>query len=59
MREIAQVQNEAENDAALARTSELLDAKANTPKGRELDQITDLIIEYEDEHYPIVTIGAS
>ena len=53
MREIAQVQNEAEYDAALARISELLNAKADTLEGDELDRITDLVIRYEDEHYPM------
>ncbi len=53
MSEISQVQNEAEYDAALARISELLDAELNTPEGEELDRISDLVIQYEDEHYPM------
>ena len=53
MSEISQVQNEAEYDAALARISELLDAELNTPEGEELDRISELVIQYEDEHYPM------
>ena len=53
MAEITKVQTEAEYDAALARISELLDADIDTAEGRELDRLSDLVIEYEDEHYPI------
>ena len=53
MVEITKVQTEAEYDAALARISELLDAELDTPEGRELDRLSDLVIEYEDEHYPM------
>jgi HTH-type transcriptional regulator/antitoxin HigA len=53
MPEINQVHSEAEYDAALARVSELLDAEMNTPEGEELDRISNLIIQYEDEHYPM------
>ena len=53
MPEITQVQTEADYDMALARISELLGAEPNTPEGRELDRISDLVIQYEDEHYPM------
>lgn len=53
MSEITQVKNEAEYEAALARISELLKADYDSPEGKELDRITDLVIEYEDEHYPM------
>ena len=51
MSEITQVLTEADHDMALARISELLGAEPNTPEGRELDRISDLVIQYEDEHY--------
>ena len=53
MREIAQVKNESEYDAALARISELLGAEPYSPEDAELDRISDLVIQYEDEHYPM------
>ena len=53
MPEITQVLTEADYDMALARISELLGAEPNTPEGQELDRITDLVIQYEDEHYPM------
>lgn len=53
MPKITQVLTEADYDMALARISELLGAQPNTPEGRELDRISDLVIQYEDEHYPM------
>ena len=53
MSEITQVKTEAEHEAALARISELLKADYDSPEGKELDRITDLVIAYEDEHYPM------
>ena len=53
MPEITQVLTEADYDMALARISDLLGAEPNTPEGRELDRISDLVIQYEDEHYPM------
>lgn len=53
MPEITQVQTESEYEAALARISELLKADYDSPEGKELDRITDLVIAYEDEHYPM------
>ncbi len=51
MPEITKVTNEEDYDAALARISELLDAEYGTPESRELDRISDLVEQYEAEHY--------
>ena len=53
MPEITRVQNEAEYEAALARIDELLGSEPYSPEDAELDRISDLVIGYEDEHYPI------
>ena len=53
MVEITQVQTEAEYEAALARIDDLLGSEPYSPEYEELDRISDLVIRYEDEHYPI------
>ena len=53
MREIAQVQNEAEYDTALAQISELLGAEPYSAEDEELDRISTLVEIYEAEHYPM------
>ena len=53
MHEITQVLTEADHDMALARISELLDAKLNTPEGEELDRLSTLVEIYEADHYPM------
>lgn len=53
MPEITQVQTESEYEAALARIDELLGSEPFSPEDDELDRISDLVIRYEDEHYPI------
>ena len=53
MLEITHIQTEAEYDAALARIDELLGSEPCSPEDEELDRISDLVIRYEDEHYPI------
>ena len=62
MKDVEQIRNEAEYDAALARISELMDALSG-PKGQiaeenhpdrvELDSLVDQVECYEDLHYPI------
>lgn len=47
------IRTEAENEAALARIEELMDAAAGTPEGEELDLLSLLVWNYEQEHYPI------
>ena len=53
MPEITHVKTEADYDAALARISELLGAEPYSPEDEELDRLSTLVEEYEDEHYPI------
>ena len=53
MPEITQVQTESEYEAALARIDELLGSEPYSPEDEELNRISDLVIRYEDEHYPI------
>lgn len=44
---------EAEYERALKRIEELMDAEVGTPDGDELVRLTDIVEEYEEEHYPI------
>ena len=53
MSEITQVVTEADYDMALARISELLGAEPYSAEDAELDRISDLVVQYEDEHYPM------
>ena len=53
MPEITRVQTEAEYEAALARIDDLLGAEPYSPEDEELDRISNLVVRYEDEHYPI------
>ncbi len=55
MPEITQVQTKADYEAALARIDELIDSAPGSEEGAELDRISDLVIQYEDEHYPIAS----
>ena len=47
------IRTEADCEAALARIEELMDAAAGTPEGEELDLLSLLVWNYEQEHYPI------
>ena len=47
------IRTEEDYEAALARVDEIFDAKLGTTEGDELDVLTDLILVYEDKHYPI------
>ncbi len=47
------IRTEEDYQAALARVDEIFQAKLGTPEGDELDVLTDLIVVYEDKHYPI------
>ena len=53
MPEITQVQTEADYEAALARIDDLIHSAPGSAEDAELDRISDLVIRYEDEHYPI------
>jgi len=50
---IKPIKTEEDNREALARISEIFDAKPNTPEGDELDVLTTLVEVFEDAHYPI------
>lgn len=49
------IKSEADYEVALERVSDLMDAKANTPRGDELDVLAILIEAYETKHHPINT----
>ena len=53
MLEIKQVTTEAEYDTALARIDNLIHSAPGTAEEAELIRISDLVIRYEDEHYPM------
>jgi HTH-type transcriptional regulator/antitoxin HigA len=42
-----------EYEAALQRMEHIFDAKMGTPEGEEADELSMLIKNYEDIHYPI------
>lgn len=50
---IRAIRSEADYNAALARIDALMDAKANSPEGDELDVLTDLVELYEERHVPM------
>ena len=47
------IRTEEDYEAALARVDDIFEAQPNTPEGGELDVLTDLIVVYDDKHYPI------
>lgn len=47
------IRTEEDYEAALARVDDIFEAQPGTSEGDELDVLTDLIIVYEDKHYPI------
>ena len=53
MADIRPVRTEADYEAALARIDELMDAEPETPDGRELDVLVDLVELYESRHEPM------
>jgi len=53
MIKINPIKSQADYEAALEHVSDLMDAKANTPEGDELDVLTTLIEAYEAKHHPI------
>ena len=53
MADIRPVRTEADYEAALARIDELMDAEPETPDGRELDVLVDLVELYESKHEPM------
>ena len=47
MDNVKRIRTEADYEAALARIDELMDARAGTPEGEELDVLADLVEHYE------------
>jgi HTH-type transcriptional regulator/antitoxin HigA len=53
MNNIRAIRSETDYEAALARIDGLMDAKAGTSEGEELDVLTDLVELYEAKHVPM------
>ena len=51
--DIRPIKTEADNEAALTRIDELMDAKFGTPEGDELDVLVTLVQAFEADHTPI------
>ena len=47
------IRTQADHEAALARVDELMDAKAGTPEGDELEVLATLVEKYEETTFPI------
>ncbi|MBK8177216.1 MAG: ImmA/IrrE family metallo-endopeptidase [Rhodospirillales bacterium] len=47
------IRTEADYEAGLARIAELMDARAGTPEGDELDVLSALVERFEEEHFPV------
>ena len=47
------IQTEQEYDVAIARISKLMNAEPGTPEAEELDALADVLVAYEEEHFPI------
>jgi len=52
--EIRPIKNDQDHEQALARITELMDARPNTPEGDELDVLATLVEAYEASHHPMV-----
>ena len=53
MSKIKPIRSDMDYKAALARIDALMDAKADTPEGEELDVLVDLVELYEAKHVPM------
>ncbi len=53
MSKIKPIHTQKDYNAALARIDEIFDAKPGTAKGDELEILSLLVENYEDEHFPI------
>ena len=47
------IKNDQDHEWALGRIYNLMEAKAGTPEGEELDVLVTLVHSYESEHHPI------
>jgi len=50
---IKPIKTEADYRAALKTIESLMDAKAGSAEGAQLDALATLVEKYEDEHYPL------
>jgi HTH-type transcriptional regulator/antitoxin HigA len=50
---VEQIQTEEQHQAALKEVEALWDAAPGTPEGKRLDQLVDLIVAFEEVHYPM------
>lgn len=53
MLEVKQIRTEAEFETALARIDDLINCAPGSTEEAELIRISEMVIEYEDEHYPM------
>ncbi len=53
MTKITQIMNKEEYRSALKRIDEIFQADIGMAEGEELDALVDLVVAYEDLHYPI------
>ncbi len=53
MLDINPLRTEADYEAALARITALIHSPPNSAEEAELDRLSDLVIQYEDVHYPM------
>lgn len=53
MLEIKQIRTEAEFEVALARIDDLINCAPGSTEEAELIRISEMVIAYEDEHYPM------
>jgi HTH-type transcriptional regulator/antitoxin HigA len=53
MLDINTLRTEADYEAALARITDLIHSPPDSAEEAELDRLSDLVIQYEDVHYPM------
>lgn len=53
MTNLKPIRTEADYEAALARIDEIFEAELDSPEGRELDALVDLVESYESKHFPL------
>ena len=53
MVKVLEILTEEDLDAALARIDEIFHAEPDTPEGKECEALVDMVVRYEDTHYPM------
>ena len=53
MTKLKPIRTDADYEAALARIDEIFEAEFDSPEGRELDALVDLVESYENENFPL------